>query len=177
MKTEADISIHHKPLKTHKDLVEEFYSGITLHGFRFLFEGTNYRRVTWFIICSAVFAFSIYLFESLLNDYLAHKVNTSISRRYATGKFDFPTIVICPLGKAISSTKYDNYPIDIGIDDLKNLKRYLSSGNKEKDHNSSNTARFIQDLIQKGIDTKTKFINSYNLPFEEIFQSDVLEHL
>eukprot|EP00111_Clytia_hemisphaerica_P020415 TCONS_00060151-protein len=88
MKTEADISIHHKPLKTHKELVEEFYSGITLHGFRFLFEG-----------------------------------------------------------------------------------------NKEKDHNSNNTGRFIQDLIQKGIDTKTKFINSYDLPFEEIFQSDVLEHL
>ena len=71
-------------LQTHRELFEEFYSGVTLHGFRFLFEGKWIRRLIWFTICSCVFAFSFYLAYDLMSDYW--NLTTSTGRRHCQQK-------------------------------------------------------------------------------------------
>ena len=170
---ESDSRNRQKPFKTYKELFEEFYSGTTLHGFRFLFKGGNIRRIIWFLICSAVFAFSVFLFESLLRDYLDHKVHTTISRNHATHNQNFPTIMICPLQKSISSYKMGEYPIDIEKSEFMALRDHLLRGVE----GSNKTKHFVHELIEHGIDTKSKFINSYDLPIEAVLKTEVLDFL
>ena len=174
METEYGDSHHQqKPLKTHKELVKEFYSGITLHGFHFLFEGGNFRRLIWFLICSAVFTFSVFLFQDLLSDYLEHKTHTSISSTPVTKDIDFPTIVICPFDKSVSSGKLKDYPVNISITDFVALKNHLLNG----DGDINQTRSFVEELVKHGIDTKEKFINSYDLPFQDVSDTEVLKYL
>jgi len=46
---------------TTSQLFQEFYSGVTLHGFRFLFEGKDLvRKLIWFVITTSVFVFAVY---------------------------------------------------------------------------------------------------------------------
>ena len=82
--------------KTPRELFEEFYSGVTLHGFRFLFEGNPVRRIVWLFITTGVFAFSIYLFYGLFKDFLQQKTITSLSKQFLDGEVVFPTVIVCP---------------------------------------------------------------------------------
>ena len=59
--------------KAIKELFSDFLSGLTLHGFRFLFEGSRLRRFIWFCITTSVFSFSIILFHGLFTDFLLRK--------------------------------------------------------------------------------------------------------
>ena len=82
--------------KTIKQLFDEFNSGLTLHGFRFLFEGSPLRRLLWFFITTTVFTFSVILFNGLFTDFLLRKTMVSSNTEFLPTFLDFPSIMVCP---------------------------------------------------------------------------------
>ena len=95
-KTGDNLSPSSQTGKTTKELFEEFYSGVTLHGFRFLFEGHSFRRVLWLFITTSVFAFSIFLFYELVKDFHQRKTITLTKKRFQEDDIVFPTVTVCP---------------------------------------------------------------------------------
>ena len=95
-----------------KQLVSDFSSGVTLHGFRFLFEGHPIQRLIWFTLTSASFLYSFYLFQGLVGDFLTRKTIISKSR-VRKDPLDFPTIRFCMMNR-LSKTKMRNAILTAG---------------------------------------------------------------
>ena len=149
-------------LQTHRELFEEFYSGVTLHGFRFLFEGKWIRRLIWFTICSCVFAFSVYLSYGLLNDFFSRKMNTGVSRTYTESALDFPTVTICPL-TSLSSRKLNNLPL---VNYTAETFVQATQGVLEEPTNV--TRKFLSELEDIGINSLVDYADFYQLTYDEI---------
>ena len=118
--------------KTPTELFEEFYSGVTLHGFRFLFEGIPLRRIIWLFITTGVFAFSIYLFNGLVKDYFLHKTNTSFSERFEEGKRLFPTVTICPNNPYSVDKVGPGTPLGSNISSIRSFEWSRDKNNEER---------------------------------------------
>ncbi|XP_066916576.1 acid-sensing ion channel 3-like [Clytia hemisphaerica] len=160
-------------LKTQSELVEEFYSGVTLHGFRFLFEGRWIRRLIWFIICFAVFGFSIYLTYGLFSEFLDRKTSVAISRSYTEQALDFPSVSICPLNVQ-SKAKMKNLSIDYTIDEFIIMKDKLLFGHDLNPELNITVDQFVNDLEAAGVNNLLDFMKMYQLDFDEIASTDVL---
>ena len=87
-------------------LFHEFASGVTLHGFRFMFDDKHLiRRVIWFVLLSSVFALSIILFYEIVVDYVQFKTVTVVTKENNLAEvIGFPTITVCPFNSK-SETK------------------------------------------------------------------------
>ena len=161
-----DNNNNYKKKTSHKELFEEFYSGVTLHGFRFLFQGHWSRKLVWFVITSAVFLFSIYLFSDL---YLEHQTTTE-SRTHFETEMKFPTITFCPLS-TLSKKKLDNLPTDsirnwfTNEDPTRNLT-------KTKDNE---TLKFLENLETTRVDNLIDFYSVYHVGYEDLTETDILK--
>ena len=153
-------------LKTQGELFEEFYSGITLHGFRFLFEGKWIRRLIWLIICSCVFGFSMHLSYGLLEDFFNRKMNTGVTRTYTQSSLDFPTVTLCPLNPQ-SSQKLNNLP----------LENYTAESFLAAERNlivkqpNNESRKFLNELKNIKINSLTDLIELHQLSYEEFVTS------
>ena len=136
----------------HKDLFEEFYSGVTFHGFRFLFQGHWSRKLVWFVITSGVFLFSTYLFNDLLNEYLEHHTKTGSATHFES-EMKFPTITFCPLS-TLSKKKFDNLPTE---------DWYME------------TFKFLEKMENTGVDNLIDFYSVYHVSFEDLTETDILK--
>ena len=99
-------------------LFKDFRENVTMHGFRFLFEGSLLRRFIWFLITSTITAFVVILFYNLLFDYLEHKTVTNYDIEYVD-RLDFPTVSICPLN-TVSNRKLQNLRGNLTTGDIRN---------------------------------------------------------
>ena len=116
-KTGDNLSPSSQTGKTAKELFEEFYSGVTLHGFRFLFEGHSFRRILWLFITTSVFAFSILLFYELVKDFHQRKTITLTTKKFLEDDIVFPTVTVCP-NNGFSKSKTENNPFNISKNDF-----------------------------------------------------------
>lgn len=79
-----------------KERFDTFCSDVTLHGFRYLFEGTPLRRLGWLLVCASMFTISVLLFYNLVEDFYDRKTVTS-NFVVIHPELNFPTITVCPL--------------------------------------------------------------------------------
>ena len=158
-------------LPTHQEIFERFYTGVTLHGFRFLIQGNGLRRTVWFLISTCVFSFSMFLSYGLLHDFFNRKMNTGVTRTYTQSVLDFPTVTICPLNPH-SSQKLHNLPLDYTIEDFLRAKNDLIFNNTNEANESRN--QFVQRLQEVGITSLFELYESYQLSFDEITNTEVI---
>lgn len=105
--------------KERAKLFEDFVSGVTLHGFRFMFDDKHcVRRFIWFILISSLFSCSVYLFHGIVRDYAQFKTVTVMTKEHNLAKeIEFPTITVCPFNsksetKLRETLKFLNLPGD-----------------------------------------------------------------
>jgi len=152
-------------------LFEEFYSSVTLHGFRFLFKGKNLvRRFIWFIITSSVFAFSLYLFAGLLADFLERKTNMANVKVYKEQQMDFPTITICPLNTQ-SKKKLQNLNGSYTKDEF--LDQILQLQYSEGPNLTQSQKDFFADVREAGISSHTEFLKSFKLTYDDMVETEL----
>lgn len=73
----------------------EFYTSSTLHGFRYLFEETGYKRILWIIIFCAAIVGSCYLFFGVIEDFSKLKTITMTKELFTEKPVEFPTLTFC----------------------------------------------------------------------------------
>ena len=105
--------------KERAKLFQEFVSGVTLHGFQFMFDEKHYiRRFFWFILLTSLFSCSVYLFYGIVVDYVQFKTVTVMTKEHNLEKeIEFPTITVCPFNsksetKLRATLKFLNLPDD-----------------------------------------------------------------
>ena len=81
-----------------KKLFHEFSKGVTVHGFRFMFDQHHWcRRLLWVIINTTIFCFSFVLFYGIVVDFIASKTITMIEKDLLqSNEIEFPTVSVCP---------------------------------------------------------------------------------
>ena len=136
----------------YKILFEEFYSGVTLHGFRFLFQGHWSRKLVWIVITTGVFLLSTFLFNDLLDEYLDHHTTTGSAKHFES-EMKFPTITFCPLS-TLSKKRFDNLP---------NKDWYME------------TFKFLEKMEITGVDNLIDFYSVYHVSFEDLTETDILK--
>lgn len=157
--------------KTIKQLFDNFNSGLTLHGFRFLFEGSLFRRFLWFVITTSVFSFSIILFNGLFSDFLLRKTMVSSNKEFVETSLDFPTITICPNSqyntKKIQklADAYGRTPKEF-VDLLNNFKFDIGPYSQE-------SLDLIDFLENKGISSYSDFVNETKVTYEDVKDTPV----
>ena len=149
-----------------EELLQEFYSNVTLHGFRFLFEGHWFRKLIWFIIISGVFAFSCYSFIDLLEQYLRHATQTQTKKVFKENFFEFPTITFCPLS-TMSKKKLEKLPFNYTLDWFTDTEKAARKTNASK--------KFFSDLNGIGVDNLIDFYSLFHVGFEDLISSDVID--
>ena len=148
------------------DFFEDFYSGVTLHGFRFLFQGHRSRRLVWFVITSGVFLFSIYLFSGLLLKYFKREAQTELKKIYVQ-QLNFPTITFCPIN-ALSKEKLQRLTF--------NLSKDWSIEDLIKEERTDETLKRLEFLEYNGIDSLIEFYSMFQIHYEDL-KTDILYHL
>ena len=151
-----------------KELFKDFYSGVTLHGFCFLFQGHWSRRLVWIVITSGVFLFSIYLFYGLLNKYLERQTTTESTLSFEP-KLSFPTITFCPFN-ALSQKKLEKLPFNYSQDYFSEEFR----GDFPK--NNSEKIKFLDNLEAFGVNSLIDFHSLYQLRYEDVSNKDIIHN-
>lgn len=158
-----------------KLLLEDFVGGVTLHGFRFLFEGSVFRRFLWFLITFGTFIFSAVLSFAIVKDFLEFKTVTFTTTNYEVPTIYFPTITICPINY-VSRKKIRNLPGNITATDFFHVFIQSSSGNGL---NSSDpiTNRTLETLYKRNVTSARKISELFQFDMSDIFNSTILSHL
>ena len=98
-------------------LFHEFATGVTLHGFRYIFDEQHVlRRIIWFLLLVSTATLSIVLFYGIFMDYIQFKTVTTMNKQYnLTNEIAFPTTTLCPYNSKSESKlrtflKYFNMP-------------------------------------------------------------------
>jgi len=160
-----------KKKETKSQLFEEFYSSVTLHGFRFLFKGKNLvRRFIWLTITTSVFTCSVYLFEGLLSDFLERKTTVTSVIAYNEEEMDFPTITICPLNTQ-SKTKLQNLPGNYTRDEF--LDQILLLQNPKAPNLTQSQKDFFAGMREAGISSYLEFLKSFKMTYDELVNTDL----
>ena len=81
-----------------KRLFHEFSEGVTVHGFRFMFDQHHWcRRLLWVAINTTIFCFSFVLFYGIVLDFIASKTVTTVEKGLLQlHEIEFPTVTVCP---------------------------------------------------------------------------------
>ena len=150
-----DKSLKNVIQKERKELFNEFYNNVTLHGFRFLFNDKNIlRRLVWLLLTSSVFAFSTFLFQEIVADFFGYKLVTSLTNEYEKPEqIQFPTVTICPFS-TVSKSKLNKSitRLNITYETLREIEKYgfgnLSQSTIEQLQTSNITESDVYQLYQ-----------------------------
>ena len=148
------------------ELFEDFYSGVTLHGFRFLFQGHWSRRLVWFVITTGVFVFSTYLSSDLLMKYFKREAKTELKRIYVPQLY-FPTITFCPLN-TLSEEKLKHLPVNLSRD-------WFIEDVMEDEPTDIERLQFAEYLETNGVNNLIDFYSVYHVLYEDLV-TDILHH-
>ena len=155
--------------QTAEELFEAFYSGVTLHGFRFLFEGPFSRRVVWLFITTGVFAFSIYLFIGLVLDFHQGKTITLTEKNFLEGEIVFPTVTVCPNNGFSKNKIIINKPINFSATtDLSYKLHYFEW------LGSSYEKEILEDLEKRGVEDFMEYARLYRIDMKDMINSEVI---
>lgn len=155
-----------------KDLFNEFSNGVTLHGFRFLFEGkSKFRRLLWFILTSVVFIFSFFLFHQMVIDFFGFKLVTSLTSKYEIfDEIKFPTVTLCPFS-TVSGNKLSKSleKFNVTFETLELIKKYGFT------HNKSNLSQSTIDHFKSQNITAHDIHKLYELNYTEMTSSEKID--
>uniref|UniRef100_A0A7M5V5Y4 Uncharacterized protein n=2 Tax=Clytia hemisphaerica TaxID=252671 RepID=A0A7M5V5Y4_9CNID len=149
-------------------LFKDFCQNVTMHGFRFLFEGSFLRRFIWFLITSTITAFVVVLFYNLLFDYLEHKTVT-VNDFEDVATLQFPTVSICPLN-TISNRKLQELKGNLTTDEIK----YFIDGVIKNKTNSTVYKKVMSIINKEGINTYMELLNAYMNSYEDFADTKLI---
>ena len=156
-----------------KELLDEFASGVTLHGFRFLFEGkSKVRRILWFLLTSGIFIFSFFLFRRIVNDFIGFKLVTSLMSKYEIlDQVKFPTLTICPLS-SVSGSKLSKSleKLNVTFETLQLVEKYGFN------HNKSNLNQSTIDAFKSYNISAQDIYKLYTLNYTEMTSGDIIQN-
>ena len=176
----------HAVLKTKRERREErfqtFCSDVTLHGFRYLFEGSAVRRCGWVLICLLSFVVSFLLFYNLVEDYLDRKTITSNFVRLQKDLLDFPTITVCPLTSRSASKLHKlSKTLNVSMNDYLNFYQNLTTDQASQElFSNPKVIRIMNKLKQNNMTTPSQILFNHHFCGNNTIQnsplSKTLEH-
>ena len=155
------------------ELFESFSNGVTLHGFRFLFDKKNpHRRWIWLLLTTGMFAFSVILFRQIVVDFFGFKMVTSIMNKHELADgIEFPTITICPFS-TISRRKLTASleRFNVTSETIKSAEAY----GFEATNQSKEGQRFMEQIMSINM-TESDIYKLYQLNYTELTTGDIIE--
>ena len=158
-----------------KVIFEDFIDDVTLHGFRYLFQGPFLRRCLWFLVCSVVMAFSVLLFYQLVSDYYQRQT-IMVENQIVDKNLDFPTVTICPFNSK-SKTKLDNLKnMNISRKVFLKFVAALEDGRSKYKTNITNSIfdNLLNVLERQNITQYKDLIEMFSLKYEDVSSSKIL---
>lgn len=143
-----------------RNLRKEFGENITLHGYRQLVTEPGWRRVLWVIIMAGLISFAVYLFYYTLQDFGHKTVLEHIDEENGIDT-NFPTITICGNSPAYSPESFNNFPLNLTIDEYKTFYLEEISTFNWRYNSSAKSGKIYEQLFARNITSYKDLINIF----------------
>ena len=110
-----------------------------------------------------------------MSDYWNLATSTGVSRTYTETALNFPTVTICPINTQ-SKLKFHNLPVNYSMEKYIEMKNRLFLDEIEKTF-SNKSLDFIDELKDAGVEKVIDFLETYQLSYDELTETDVLKEL
>lgn len=100
----------HENIKKAPETLRSFAEGISLHGARFLFVGSVFRKLVWAVALVACFAFCVYQVSATVVAFGRRPFNTKVTAKTAkrNTNLTFPAVTLCNLN-FLNQRRYINF--------------------------------------------------------------------
>jgi len=100
----------HKNIQKTPETFRSFAEGTSLHGARFLFVGSIFRKFLWTVAVVACFSFCIYQVSTTIIAFRRRPFNTKVTAKTASrnASLAFPAVTLCNLN-FLNQRRYINY--------------------------------------------------------------------
>lgn len=158
------------------ETLRSFAEGTTLHGARFLFVGSVFRKLIWTLALASCFTYCIYQVSTTVSAFGRRPFNTKVTAKSArrNTKLTFPAVTLCNLN-FLNQRRYRNYQKDKNLSDeliASKLAVYtkMLGGSKDLFNNDSQHRheelfwRFRNENVQTYLDIFSHRIEDMLLP-------------
>ena len=166
----SDNSRHHAP-----ETLKTFAEDTSLHGARFLFVGSVFRRLIWTAALASCFGYCVYQVYNTINAFGERPFNTKITTKTAkkNTKLTFPAVTLCNFN-ILNRRKYMEYQKGMNVSNeeieykLRVYAKLLAQSkdvfnNESKERNSELFWRFTDE-----IPTNLSYLNLFSHRIDEM---------
>ena len=124
-----------------RKLYNKFKNNITIHGYRQLSTEKGWRKIMWAVVMTLLTTFAVYLSYHMLLDF-GYQTVLEYENEDGDAHLNYPTITICTNSPVYSEKAYNNFPVNITLQEFKDFyKEILSSVGFL--YNTTNSSRTI----------------------------------
>ena len=164
--------------RAREEQFQAFRDSVTLHGFRYLFEGSSIRRFSWFVIWLSAFTMSGALSYSLIKDYNTNKVVTSNYYYPDPEPLNFPTVTVCPIhSRSTSKLLKLQKELNISIDDYLYFYRHLTHYPMPNMFSDAKTVQIMKKLKENNISTHSEILFNHHFCSNHSQQNSKIQNL